>query len=108
DGHCFGPPLPRTAGLRPRGVPPAPRESLPRRGSSWQAFTLVGPRDSCDDELVLEGRPSMSTIELEQEDVVGPAMAGTLMSPEEFDAIEDWSEGYVFELIHGVLVVSPP
>jgi Uma2 family endonuclease len=37
-----------------------------------------------------------------------PEMAGTLMTPEEFDSADDWEEGYVFELIHGVLVVSPP
>jgi Uma2 family endonuclease len=39
---------------------------------------------------------------------VGPDSAGVPMTPEEFDAIEDWDEGYVYELIHGVLVVSPP
>jgi Uma2 family endonuclease len=50
----------------------------------------------------------MNTIEVEAQDVVGPEMAGTLMSPEEFDAHEEWDEGYVYELIQGVLVVSPP
>lgn len=38
---------------------------------------------------------------------IGPASAGVRMTPEEFDAIEDWDECYVYELIHGVLVVSP-
>ena len=35
--------------------------------------------------------------------------AGMLMTPEEFDATdpEDWEEGYRYELIRGVLVVSP-
>jgi Uma2 family endonuclease len=37
-----------------------------------------------------------------------PEMAGTLMTPEEFDSALEREEGYVFELIHGVLVVSPP
>jgi Uma2 family endonuclease len=37
-----------------------------------------------------------------------PELAGTLMTPEEFDAVEDAEEGYRYELIHGVLVVSPP
>jgi Uma2 family endonuclease len=37
-----------------------------------------------------------------------PEMNGTLMTPEEFDAVEDGEEGYVYELVHGVLVVSPP
>jgi Uma2 family endonuclease len=40
--------------------------------------------------------------------VIGPGMAGALMTPEEFDAAEDWEEGYIYELIQGVLVVSPP
>ncbi len=37
-----------------------------------------------------------------------PALAGTLMTPEEFDAVREVNENYVYELIHGVLVVSPP
>jgi Uma2 family endonuclease len=37
-----------------------------------------------------------------------PEMNGMLMTPEEFDAVEDAEEGYVYELVHGVLVVSPP
>lgn len=40
--------------------------------------------------------------------VLGPAIAGTLMTPEEFDAIDSWDEEWNYELIHGVLVVSPP
>jgi Uma2 family endonuclease len=39
---------------------------------------------------------------------VGPEMAGLLMTPEEFDAIEDCDENYRYEMINGVLVVSPP
>lgn len=39
---------------------------------------------------------------------LSPELAGTLMTPEEFDAAEDCEEGYVYELINGVLVVSPP
>lgn len=38
---------------------------------------------------------------------IGPESAGMLMTPEEFDAIEDYDENYRYELIHGVLVVSP-
>jgi Uma2 family endonuclease len=34
-------------------------------------------------------------------------LAGTLMTPDEFDSIEDWDEEYVYELIRGILVVSP-
>ena len=38
--------------------------------------------------------------------VLGPDMNGVLMTPEEFDAAEDYDEDYRYELIHGVLVVS--
>ena len=40
--------------------------------------------------------------------LIGPELAGTLMTVEEFDAARDWEEGYRYELIHGVLVVTPP
>lgn len=33
--------------------------------------------------------------------------AGARMTPEEFDAVEDWDDSYTYELIGGVLVVSP-
>ncbi len=36
-----------------------------------------------------------------------PGLAGTLMSPEEFDAVEEWDDEFNYELIHGVLVVTP-
>ena len=39
--------------------------------------------------------------------VLSPGLAGTLMTPEEFDAVEDYEEGYRYELIRGVLVVTP-
>jgi Uma2 family endonuclease len=39
--------------------------------------------------------------------LLGPEHAGILMTPAEFDAIRDYEEGYRYELIHGVLVVSP-
>lgn len=40
--------------------------------------------------------------------IFDPEMAGTLMTPEEFDSATDGDELYVYELIHGVLVVTPP
>jgi Uma2 family endonuclease len=40
--------------------------------------------------------------------VLGPGLAGTLMSPEEFDNIDDADENWTYELIHGVLIVVPP
>ncbi len=39
---------------------------------------------------------------------ITPDMAGVRMSPEEFDAIEQWDEEYNYELVKGVLVVVPP
>jgi Uma2 family endonuclease len=38
---------------------------------------------------------------------LGPRSAGVVMTPEEFDAIDDYDPSYCYELIHGVLVVSP-
>lgn len=38
---------------------------------------------------------------------LSPEMAGTLMTPEEFDSVEDYEEGWRYELVHGVLVVNP-
>src|SRR4051794_37788192 len=39
--------------------------------------------------------------------VLGPELAGTLMTPEEFDAVEEYDENYRYELLHGVLIVTP-
>jgi Uma2 family endonuclease len=49
----------------------------------------------------------MSTVPVDAELVLGPESAGILMTPEEFDAVEDYDECYTYELIHGVLVVNP-
>lgn len=40
--------------------------------------------------------------------VLGPELAGTYMTPEEFDAVEDIDENFVYEIINGVLIVAPP
>jgi len=39
--------------------------------------------------------------------ILGPGLAGILMTPEEFDEIEEYDEEYRYELVHGVLVVNP-
>ena len=49
----------------------------------------------------------MSTIIGEAGTTLGLELAGTLMTPEEFDAIEEADEDYRYELIRGVLIVSP-
>lgn len=35
------------------------------------------------------------------------ASNGMLMTPDEFDAVTDYDDRFVYELIHGVLIVSP-
>jgi Uma2 family endonuclease len=47
------------------------------------------------------------TTELDTKLVLGPRLAGTAMTPEEFDAVEEYDENYCYELINGVLVVTP-
>lgn len=47
----------------------------------------------------------MSTISPIEVHPVGVYSAGISMSPEEFDAIVDFDDGYRYELLHGVLVV---
>ena len=49
----------------------------------------------------------MSTIPEEAEVILGPDAAGLLMTQEEFDAIEEYDEEYRYELVNGVLVVTP-
>jgi Uma2 family endonuclease len=49
----------------------------------------------------------MSTAELPSKVRLGPESAGVLMTPEEFDAVTDFVESFNYELIHGVVVVTP-
>jgi Uma2 family endonuclease len=44
----------------------------------------------------------------QEELVLGPGLAGTQMTPEEFDAAVAVDEMYTYELVNGVLVVMPP
>ena len=39
---------------------------------------------------------------------VGPHSNGMLMTAAEYDAIQQWEDGYRYELVHGVLIVTPP
>ena len=39
---------------------------------------------------------------------IGPSCAGLRMTPEEFDALTNCDERYRYELVRGILVVSPP
>jgi Uma2 family endonuclease len=47
----------------------------------------------------------MSTLPAEPQLVLGLESAGILLTPEEFDSVEEYDENYRYELIHGVLVV---
>jgi Uma2 family endonuclease len=40
--------------------------------------------------------------------VLGPELAGILLTPEEFDAIDEADRNYRYELINGRLIVTPP
>jgi len=46
--------------------------------------------------------PTIDTLRLD------PSLNGMLMTAEEFDAARESEPGYRYELIHGVLIVSPP
>jgi Uma2 family endonuclease len=48
----------------------------------------------------------MATVTVREKRVFGPESAATLMTPREFDRAE-FAEGDRYELLHGVLVVSP-
>ncbi len=49
----------------------------------------------------------MSVVEEAVVLVLGPGLAGIALTPEEFDAVEEFDRDYRYELIRGVLVVSP-
>jgi len=49
----------------------------------------------------------MRTLTRKSHVVIGRQHNGVLMTPEEFDAIEDYDERYCYELINRVLVVNP-
>lgn len=49
----------------------------------------------------------MST-ELAPSRPLGPWANGMLMTPQEFDTASEWDPDYRYELINGVLIVSPP
>ena len=50
----------------------------------------------------------MSIADISQPTQIGPDSNGMLMTPDEFDAIEKWDENYRYELVRGVLIVTPP
>src|ERR1700730_13341407 len=49
----------------------------------------------------------MSTSRVRHRPRIRPSCAGLRMTPDEFDAITDYDERYRYELVHGVLVVTP-
>ena len=58
-----------------------------------------------------EVAPDVASTVFEADNAVerlGPESSGLIMTKEEFRAIEEWDERYRYELIHGVVIVSPP
>jgi Uma2 family endonuclease len=49
----------------------------------------------------------MSTSKVRIRKRISPSCAGLRMTPEEFDSITDYDDRYRYELVHGVLVVTP-
>ncbi len=49
----------------------------------------------------------MSAIVEPKIDYLDASFNGARMSPEEFDAVEDWDPAYEYELIRGVVIVNP-
>src|SRR5258707_5987624 len=49
----------------------------------------------------------MSTATRKLRYAIGRRHNGILMTPEEFDAIDDYDENFSYELINGVLIVNP-
>jgi Uma2 family endonuclease len=58
--------------------------------------------------VVLDDLDSVLDLEPAEISRLGPDSNGLLMSAGEFHAIDHVDEGYRYELIHGVVVVSPP
>lgn len=52
-------------------------------------------------------RFTMSIAVVKTKVIACPRLAGTLMTLEEFDAMKTWKPGWRYELIHGVLIVTP-
>jgi Uma2 family endonuclease len=65
-------------------------------GNRWRAFGRQNAAETF-----------MSTLPETESLVLGPEHNGLMMTPEEFDAIEEYDDLYRYELIHGVLVVNP-
>lgn len=49
----------------------------------------------------------MSSAATDTDFVLGLDSAGILMTPEEFDSVEEYDDYYRYELIHGLVVVNP-
>jgi Uma2 family endonuclease len=49
----------------------------------------------------------MSAVTAEEKLVLGPGLAGIRLTPEEFDAVEEYDDLYRYELVDEVLVVLP-
>src|SRR4029077_20095555 len=78
-----------------------------RRRDRQGSIAVAGRRAARHDSgIVFEGVAShMATAETKIR--LGLDMNGVLLTPEEFDAVEDYDENYRYELIHGVMDANP-
>ena len=49
----------------------------------------------------------MPTLDVPIPTSLGPDANGLMLTPEQFDAIDDWDENDRYELVHGVVIVAP-
>jgi Uma2 family endonuclease len=76
--------------------------------AAWNQPDVAAGGKIKDDKCKSDQETPMKLTEIDSPLVLGPELNGTLMTPREFDAVEECDENWVYELIHGVLVVSPP
>src|SRR6266849_3319878 len=76
-------------------------------GAPGKASGALLGKGPCEKIAHRSQRSAMNLIPEMTKIVLGPDWNGAQMTPEEFDAIEEYDEEYTYELIHGVLVVNP-
>src|SRR5437660_1787336 len=81
------------------------------RGPTPEQYTVPPPVASLpangDNQAIAKEKSTMSTV-VESKLVLRPELNGAQMTTKEFDAADIDDELHVYELINGVLIVSPP
>jgi Uma2 family endonuclease len=78
-----------------------------RIGQPWAGIVALADTICDDDGAFPSGGKVMSLMPEAAAIRLGPDWNGAQMTPEEFDAVEEYDEDYSYELAHGVLVVNP-